>query len=146
MNVERFRQAATKERRSTLYRWMLANHDEFAVIVADAGRPNWQALAKAFADEGLRDLRDNQPTSEGARQTWFKVRMAVEKERTQKPKQAPAQVAASGTIKPTQATRPPSPYPTPAPESSPPGSKADEQIERVRAMWRSQKSKMPDPL
>lgn len=144
--AERIRLAATKERRSTLYRWMLANHDEFAAMVADAGRPNWQALAQAFADEGLRDLRENPPTSEGARQTWFKVRTAVQKERAKKPKQGPAQVSAGTTVKPPPAASLTSPDPTPAPVESTTASKADEQIARLKEHWRAQKSKMPDPL
>jgi hypothetical protein len=58
---------------------MLANHDEFSATVKEAGKPNWGELAKVFAAEGLRDLRNQPPSAEGARQTWFKVRQAVAK-------------------------------------------------------------------
>jgi HTH-type transcriptional regulator/antitoxin HigA len=45
---DKIRQAATKERRSALYRWMLANFDDFKATVAEAGRPNWKALSEAL--------------------------------------------------------------------------------------------------
>jgi hypothetical protein len=87
--VERIKQAAAVGRRSSLYLWMLKNHDEFAASLAEAGRPNWQAIAEAFGAEGLTDLRNKPPTAEGARQTWFKVRKAVAKAPAV-PKPAPA--------------------------------------------------------
>ena len=59
---DKIRQAATKERRSALYRWMLANFDDFKATVAEAGRPNWKALSEAFGTEGLLDRNGNTPT------------------------------------------------------------------------------------
>lgn len=76
---DKIRQAATKERRSALYRWMLANFDDFKATVAEAGRPNWKALSEAFGTEGLLDRNGNTPSAEGARQTWFLARQAVAK-------------------------------------------------------------------
>ena len=83
---ERIRKAATENRRSTLYLWMFANFEEFEATVADAGRPNWGALAKAFAEEGLVGLRNQPPTAEGARLTWFKVRQAKQGKRSAVPR------------------------------------------------------------
>jgi len=72
--ADRIRNAATSDRRSPLYLWMVANFDEFAASVAEAGRPNWQKLAVEFASLGLTDLKGKPPTPEGARQTWWTVR------------------------------------------------------------------------
>jgi len=77
---ERIKQAATERRRSRLYLWMVANHDDFKATLAAAGRPNWQALAKAFGEERLTDRLGRNPTPEGARQTWVSVRAAVSKD------------------------------------------------------------------
>jgi hypothetical protein len=74
----KIRRAAVSERRS-LYLWMLANFDEFSATVAEAGRPNWKALAKAFAEEGLTDVKGRDLAPEATRLTWLKVRKAVEK-------------------------------------------------------------------
>ena len=78
--TDRIREAAAEARRSTLYRWMLKNHDEFQAALKEAGRPNWKALAHAFGEEGLTDLRGRPPTPEGTRQTWIKVSKALKVE------------------------------------------------------------------
>jgi hypothetical protein len=64
--------------RSSLYRWMRQNHEEFAAALADAGRPNWRAIAAEFAKDGL---TDPDPSPEAVRLTWWKVRKAVEASR-----------------------------------------------------------------
>jgi hypothetical protein len=74
---EKVRKAATTGRRSVLYRWMMANYAEFTATVAEAGRPNWAALAETFGEEGLHDRLGRPPSSETARQTWWLVRQAV---------------------------------------------------------------------
>ena len=75
--IERLRQAAMSSR-SSLYRWMRQNHEEFAAALADAGRPNWRAIAAEFAKDGL---TDPDPSPEAVRLTWWKVRKAVEASR-----------------------------------------------------------------
>ena len=79
LSPEKLREAAMSGRRSALYRWMLENFDQFSGTVAEAGRPNWQALAVAFGEGGLRDRLGKAPSAEGTRQTWFLVRQAVAK-------------------------------------------------------------------
>lgn len=86
--IERLRQAAMSSR-SSLYRWMRQNHDEFAAALADAGRPNWRAIAAEFAKDGL---TDPEPSPEAVRLTWWKVRKAVEAsqgKRATKPSRSP---------------------------------------------------------
>ncbi len=68
---------AAMARRSTLYAWMMEHHDEFARVVEEAVRPNWEALAKEFGQNGLTDGDDKAPTETGTRHTWWRVRKAV---------------------------------------------------------------------
>jgi hypothetical protein len=79
LSPEKLREAAMSGRRSAVYRWMLENFDQFSRTVAEAGRPNWQALAVAFGEAGLRDRLGKAPSAEGTRQTWFLVRQAAAK-------------------------------------------------------------------
>ena len=79
LSLETVKEAAMSGRRSALYRWMLENFDQFSRAVAEAGRPNWQALARTFGEAGLRDRLGKVPSAEGTRQTWFLVRQAVAK-------------------------------------------------------------------
>jgi hypothetical protein len=76
ITIARLTEAAMR-RRSSLYVWMLENHDSFKDIIAKAVRPNWQALAEAFAEDGQTDADGNKPTAEATRQTWWKVRKVV---------------------------------------------------------------------
>ena len=69
---------AAKTRRSSLYVWMLENHDTFRGVVKEAVRPNWDALAETFAAKDLRDAEGKPPSAETTRQTWWKVRKMVE--------------------------------------------------------------------
>lgn len=72
--------AAATDRRSPLFLWLHRHHDEFAAVVRRVGRPNWGELAAKFAEMGLTDKAGNGPTSEGARQTWVKVRKLLGRE------------------------------------------------------------------
>jgi hypothetical protein len=76
ITIARLTEAATR-RQSSLYVWMLDNHDSFKDVITKAVRPNWHALAEAFADEGQTDADGNRPTAECTRQTWWKVRRVV---------------------------------------------------------------------
>jgi hypothetical protein len=75
-SLARLAEAATSHQ-SSLYAWMLDNHDSFKEVIAKAVRPNWQALAEAFAEDGQTDADGNKPTAECTRQTWWKVRRLV---------------------------------------------------------------------
>ena len=69
---------AANARRSPLYVWMLENHAIFRVVVTEAIRPNWAALAQRFGAEGLLDADANAPTAETVRQTWWRVRKTLD--------------------------------------------------------------------
>jgi hypothetical protein len=76
ITIARLTEAAMR-RRSSLYVWMLENHDSFKEVIAKAVRPNWLALAEAFAEDGQTDADGNKPTAETTRRTWWKVRKVV---------------------------------------------------------------------
>jgi hypothetical protein len=76
ITIARLTEAAMR-RRSSLYGWMLENHDSFKDVITKAVRPNWLALAEAFAEEEQTDADGNKPTAECTRQTWWKVRKVV---------------------------------------------------------------------
>jgi hypothetical protein len=109
---DRIRKAATSKRRSKLFLWMFENFNDFAETVAEAGRPNWQELAKTFGEEGMTDLKGNQPTAEATRLTWFRVRAAMD---TRNRKKAPTRPAYTPLAAPTE--RQPSPLAAEAPSN-----------------------------
>ncbi len=76
---------AAMSKRSSLYRWMIENHDMFADVLRKAGRPNWEALAKTLGEQGLSDAGNNPPSEETTRQTWWKVRKAIKARRDRRP-------------------------------------------------------------
>jgi hypothetical protein len=82
--------AAAKARHSPLYTWMLDNHDQFKEVVTEAVRPNWPALAASFSSQGLTDANDKPPTGEVVRQTWWRVRKAVDARSKRKKSPNPA--------------------------------------------------------
>jgi hypothetical protein len=65
---------AQQGRKSTLFKWMLDHHDEFATALKIGGQPDWPALAEGFEKAELRDLRGNFPTAEICRRTWKRAR------------------------------------------------------------------------
>jgi hypothetical protein len=81
--LERIRQAAMSSR-STLYRWLQRNHDGFGAALAEAGRPNWKAITAELIADGLTDADGKPPSQEAVRQTWWKVRKAVESARAKR--------------------------------------------------------------
>lgn len=81
---------AAKTRRSTLYMWLIDNHDTFAAVIAEAGRPNWQALAAEFGAQGYTDADGKPPSVEGARQTWWKVRKTIKARRAAAARKQPS--------------------------------------------------------
>ena len=105
--------AAAKTGRSSLYIWMLENHDTFAEVVAEAVRPNWAELAKAFGGHGLYDADEKPASAEVTRQTWWRVRKVVEARR-----KAAAKRQGQGQPQP-QAARSLSPADPPAPPADP---------------------------
>jgi hypothetical protein len=68
---------AARTQRSTLYEWMIENHDDFSDVISKTVRPNWSALAKTFSDSGYKDGDGKPPTGEVCRQSWWRVRKAL---------------------------------------------------------------------
>src|SRR4051812_30332987 len=91
--LDRVRQAAMEagaSRRSPLRRWMEDNRESFAKTLAEAGsRPNWTAIARVLAEDGLKDADGNPPTAKTATQTWWKVNSAPASSRRRKPEAHP---------------------------------------------------------
>src|ERR1700722_15969206 len=85
---------AALSKRSPLYRWLMENHDTFAEVLKKAPRPNWEALASTFGDQGLTDAAGNRPSEECVRQTWGKVRKALKARRDRLPNRKPPPVVA----------------------------------------------------
>jgi hypothetical protein len=99
LTIARLTEAAMR-RRSSLYVWMLENHDSFKEVIAKAVRPNWQALAEAFAEGGQTDADGNKPTAEATRQTWWKVRKVVAARQLAQAKRQPTGSATRPADKP----------------------------------------------
>jgi hypothetical protein len=137
--LENLRQAA-KTRRSTLYMWLIDNHDTFAGVIAEAVRPNWQALAAEFGAQGYTDADGKPPSVEGARQTWWKVRKTIKARRAAAARQPPP-------IPTPRARVPAQPQPVvrsvapPAPAVPP-----DDDLADIRAGMARSSRKPPDPL
>jgi len=65
---------------SSLYYWLLENHDE-VVGATKAGPIRWEPLCAKFAVLGLTDCRGSVASVRTARQTWLRVRRAVRRAR-----------------------------------------------------------------
>ena len=65
---------------SALYEWMWEHASVLAAELNPPRRPNWDALARVAAADGLTDGAGKPPTGSTVRQTWWKVRK--EKERS----------------------------------------------------------------
>jgi hypothetical protein len=66
--------------RSSLFWWMVENHDQLASAV-EGGRLQWTRLCALFAKLGLTDANGHAPSEQTARKTWQRVRRAVAKAR-----------------------------------------------------------------
>jgi hypothetical protein len=133
---------AALSKRSSLYVWMLENHDTFAGVVAKAGRPNWSALAEAFGNQGYRDSDDKPPSAEGTRQTWWRVRKMVQARQAK----AAQRAAAPTPVRPT-----PRPVSQPKPQSTPtsttaPSPMKDGGLSDVLRAMDANKGQMPKPF
>jgi hypothetical protein len=129
--------AAAKSQRSTLYLWLQDNHDPFALMLRDVVRPNWAALARKFAEHGLRDGEGNPPSAECTRQTWWKVRKTM-KARAAARARRPA--APDPSARPQPVPSPARPVPSPIPAAPNPA------MSDIFADWEANAPKMPDPL
>jgi hypothetical protein len=69
------RTIARGENRSTLFWWMVDNHDR---IEAAAGRRiHWKGFCAEAAARGLTDATGKAPTERTARETWYKARLEI---------------------------------------------------------------------
>jgi hypothetical protein len=128
ITVARLTEAAMR-RRSSLYVWMLENHDSFKDVIAKAVRPNWHALAETFAEDGQTDADGNKPTAECTRQTWWKVRKVVAARQVAQAKRQQARSATHPADKPSaQTVQPDRPLPTAKPEQQPRAADDDDDI------------------
>jgi hypothetical protein len=66
--------------RSSLFWWMVENHDELA-NAANGRRLQWTRLCAQFAELGLTDANGNPASEWTARKTWERARRAVAKAR-----------------------------------------------------------------
>ena len=87
--IERVRQASMLAGRSQLSRWMQQHHDTLTAAFAEAGRPNWKAIAAELTADGMTDAEGKPLSPERVRQTWFHVRKRVRSK--PRPTPAPAQ-------------------------------------------------------
>lgn len=91
--TELFREALAgvrgKTGRSSLYRWLKRNHDDFSETWREGS--DWRAFAEGFAKFGLTDRTGKPPAPETARKTWLQVRRDVAKARARR--DAPGAVA-----------------------------------------------------
>ena len=78
--------AGGRGRRSPLYLWLRANHDQLAREFETAG-PAWDALAAFLGTRGVLDGRGQKPTGRGVRAVWFRVRAEVKAAGEKKPAQ-----------------------------------------------------------
>jgi hypothetical protein len=106
ISLDQLRKAASSGRRSTLYHWMRENHARISEALADAGRPNWEALAETFAKAGLTDRSNRPPTAAAARQTWHKVRTALVKQQTAVPTNRPRTASTTAALPSQPPTQP----------------------------------------
>ena len=66
--------------RSSLFWWMVENHDQLASAVGGR-RLQWTRLSARFAKLGLTNANGHAPSEQTARKTWQRVRCAVAKAR-----------------------------------------------------------------
>jgi hypothetical protein len=85
------------EQRSSLFWWMVENHDGI-LRASERQRINWSAFCAQATKRGLRDTRGQVPSERNARETWRQARRAV------------AEARAAEAVKPSP--RPGSIYPS----------------------------------
>jgi hypothetical protein len=93
--IDAFRAALKAARgrtaRSSLYRWLRENHDEFLIHWTDAA--DWPAFVQAFVAVGLADRTGKPPAVETARKTWLQVRKDVAKAKARQQAERPPPLA-----------------------------------------------------
>jgi hypothetical protein len=110
-----FEKAAEDPRgRTKLGKFLTRHHDEFEARLAQ-GPVNWQALARAFEDEGLLEATGKLRAAELLRRTWARVTKRVHEVREKAGKRTAGRTPRANAPVPS----PPQP-PRPEPSTPPP--------------------------
>jgi len=120
------RELSRSSERSSLFWWMVENHDALAGA-ADGKRIRWKPTWAYLAQLELRDADGNPPTERTARETWLRARAEVKRQRQQT---AHARAAMFPTLRPlpapqTQPARPANAPPLASSHSRQPEAKQD---------------------
>jgi hypothetical protein len=81
-------------RRSQLYLWLRAHHDQLAEAFSQTG-PAWSQIATSLGNNGVVDGAGKEPTPETVRATWYRVRRDVAAARARRAGPSPEGPAAS---------------------------------------------------
>lgn len=117
--------AAGTGRRSSLYLWLYAHHDQLAAVFAQNG-PSWARIANHLGKNGVVGDGGDPPAPETVRSAWYRVRRDVAAARARRAGSGSASASASvdGIMPPTVASSPPpdaSPQPFLVPARAPAG-------------------------
>lgn len=82
--------------RSSMGRWLWANHDGFRDLLAGLSRVDWTVVAQAMGETGLLDAAGKAPSASGARRAWHRVRAKMQRERGAEPARAAARPSPAG--------------------------------------------------
>lgn len=125
--------------RSKLARWFRIRHDEFLALVEET-RPSWEALAKAFAEEGMTTAEGKPFTAETVRVTWYRVRKSVEKSRAKRAETVPPVAVEKPVtpLTPSSAGRDPAPGPDADPMA------AQRELARIKREMRERSGLKPE--
>lgn len=114
--------------RSSAFRWMVKNHDEFTQRWA-GHKIDWRTVCSQLAELGKTDTKGNPVTEGNARETWRQVRKYVVKIRATQAAQAPRPINPSRLPqewKPANAPPPSTTAPEPTVSALLPGGPSDQ--------------------
>jgi len=112
--MKAFREAVNAARgktaRSSLYRWLRSNHNQFLQAWREGA--DWPAFVQAFTALGLTDRTGKPPVPETVRKTWLQVRKDIAKAKERRPggaspRRIPSLAAPRRAIPAISTSRPP---------------------------------------
>jgi hypothetical protein len=77
-------EASSNKNRTPLFQWMFSNRANLSQAIREAGRPDWEGLAKLFGERGLKDANGHPPNAACCRQTWIRVTQTARRLELQK--------------------------------------------------------------
>jgi len=131
-------------RRSRLYLWLHAHHDQLVDVFAQNG-PSWARIARHLGKNGIVGDEGDAPAPETVRSAWYRVRRDVARALARRAGPASVDVITS----PPLASPPPlvaSPRPLPLPASAPDGDPGPRPRKFGLARPRGHPSSAPPPL